>query len=254
MPKLSIFFIKINFTGDLMKKRLIIICSVLIFSLLAHVIINQISANIVTAFNNNSDNVIVILDAGHGGEDGGAVAEDGTEEKMLNLSISRKIALLFDIFDIDYIVTRDGDYSIGDNSLDTIRKRKNSDIQKRFSIVNETPDSILLSIHQNMFSVEKYSGAQVFYAPDCDSSEILAKYIQDSIVSGIQPENNRKIKPSNESIYLLYNAKRPSVLVECGFLSNSAELELLKTDSYQCKIAYFITCGLIDYLVYIKGN
>lgn len=238
-----------------MKEYSVIISIVLIFSLCAYFFINKVSDNVavtVDAVSQISDEVTVILDAGHGGEDGGAVAYDGTEEKDINLEITSKIAALFDIFDINYVEIRNSDCSVGDLSLDTVKERKTSDIKKRFEIVNSTENSLLLSIHQNMYSVEKYSGLQVFYAPGCTESELLADSIQNTVKTALQPENTRKIKQSDKSIFLLYNAENPSVLVECGFMSNFEELNKLKTEEYQCKLAYFITSGLIKYLTVSK--
>lgn len=226
---------------------------VILFSVCCYLILGRVSENISDTFNSEvPGHSIVVLDAGHGGEDGGAVAFDGTEEKNLNLAVCQKLEALFAVFDIDYVCVRDSDRSVGDISLDTIRQRKVSDIKKRFDIINSYDNSLLLSIHQNMFTDEKYSGLQVFYAPSDVLSEMLAECIQSSVTEGLQPENKRKIKESNKSIYLLYNAKRPSVLVECGFLSNKEELEKLKSQSYQCQLAYFITSGLTDFLLKLK--
>ena len=190
----------------------------------------------------------VILDAGHGGEDGGAVAPDGTTEKELNLNISNGIAAYFELFGVPYIPVRTVDTSVSDPGLTTIRERKRSDILNRFSLINNTPDSILLSIHQNTFSEAKYSGTQVFYAGRQEDSALLASEIKKSVTDALQPENYREIKPSSNSIYLLYNAKTTSVMVECGFLSNPAELERLKNDAYDSQMSYFIFKGLLNYL------
>lgn len=190
----------------------------------------------------------VILDAGHGGEDGGAVAPDGTTEKELNLKISNCIAAYFELFGVPYIPVRTIDTSVCDPGLTSIRERKRSDILNRFSLINNTPDSILLSIHQNMFSAAKYCGTQVFYAGKQESSALLASEIRKSVLDALQPENHREIKPSSNSIYLLYNAKTTSVMVECGFLSNAAELERLKNDAYDSQMSYYIFKGLLNYL------
>ncbi|MBR5409629.1 MAG: N-acetylmuramoyl-L-alanine amidase [Clostridia bacterium] len=189
----------------------------------------------------------VVLDAGHGGEDGGAVAKDGTQEKDVNLVIAKDVAAFFRLFGVPYVMTRDGDHDLADKELDTIRERKRSDILARYALVNETPGSVLLSIHQNMYEVEKYWGAQVFYAPDDADSLRLATLLRASVTRGTQPENGREVKPSNDGIYLLYRAKRPSVMVECGFLSNERELSLLKSPNYDSALAYFICRGVLDY-------
>lgn len=234
-----------------MKEFLSVICVILIFSASVFVLCDKINDNIsqtVSAITSNND-IIVILDAGHGGEDGGCVAYDNTLEKDINLQITDKISFMLDIFGIDYVQIRTEDISVGDNDLQSIKARKTSDIIKRFDTVNSYPNSVLLSIHQNMYSVEKYSGTQVFYSPNDNESKILADSIQSVIKNNIQQDNDRQTKASGDSIYLLYHAKRPSVMVECGFFSNMAELEKLKTPEYQVQMAYFITRGLINYSI-----
>ena len=146
------------------------------------------------------------------------------------------------------VMLRSSDELIGDNSLSTVRARKVSDIRKRLEIAESYPDSVLISIHQNYYSVPKYSGAQVFYSPNSPKSIVLAQSVQDSIVASLQPENNRKIKAVGTNIYLLYNCTRPAIMVECGFLSNTQETEKLKTDSYQTQMALSIMQGIINYL------
>lgn len=191
---------------------------------------------------------IIILDAGHGGEDGGAVAADGTNEKDINLSITKKTAALFEIFGVEYIPVRTEDISVGDNSLTTLRERKKSDIRSREKLVKSTPNAIFFSIHQNMYDIAKYKGTQVFYGSQNPESELLAQEIQNSVKKRLQDDNTRQIKPSGDSIYLLYKAKAPSVMIECGFLSNPEELALLKDEKYQKQMSYSVFCGLISYL------
>lgn len=235
-----------------MKDSAAIILSVLLFCTCIFGTIKQTEKNIVSVISTESSeykDYTFILDAGHGGEDGGAVAYDGTLEKDLNLQICNNISLYFDIFGIDYVVIRDGDFSVGDTSLPTIRKRKVSDIHKRYEIINSRENSVLLSIHQNMFSVEKYSGTQVFYDGKYNESEELSEILQFTVKDSLQPENNRKIKKTDKNIYLLYNAKRPSVMVECGFMSNPAELAKLKAYEYQSQLSFIITKGIIQFLI-----
>jgi N-acetylmuramoyl-L-alanine amidase len=115
-------------------------------------------------------------------------------------------------------------------------------------LMENTKNAIFVSIHQNHFSSPQYSGAQVFYSKNfSDESSELAQSIQDSITYYLQPENTRQIKPCGTSVYLIYNAVKPAVLVECGFLSNYDEAELLKTDDYQRKLAFTIALGIINY-------
>lgn len=234
-----------------MKEILSILCAVIIFAVSVFVTSNKITRNIISTFSVNElsySEHTVILDAGHGGEDSGAIASDGTYEKDLNLELCRKLALIFELFGINYIEIRTEDISVGDISLDTIRKRKVSDINKRFETINNTENAVLLSIHQNNFQIEKYFGTQVFYA-STETSDILADCIQNAVVQNLQNNNHRKIKKCDNSVFLLYKAKVPSVMVECGFISNSEELKLLKTEEYQLQLSYFITKGLINYLL-----
>ncbi len=208
------------------------------FCLLQHRIIVETAAELP---------VTVILDAGHGGEDGGAVAPDGTREKDLNLQISNHIALFFDWFGVTYQTVRQDDCLIGDNALPTVRERKVSDIRRRMDLVNKNPNAVLLSIHQNYFVAQRYCGTQVFYAENAPGSRELADTIQRNVAAALQPDNTRKTKPTEGTVYLLDKAEKTSVMVECGFLSNPRELEQLKDERYQSQLAFFITSGLCEY-------
>ena len=187
----------------------------------------------------------VIIDAGHGGVDGGAQSKDGTLEKDINLSISLKLNDILKCFGVGTIMTRTTDISIHDKDADTIRQKKISDIHNRMKIIDSTPGGIFVSIHQNHFTSEKYSGTQVFYSKNDPRSKLLAESIQKSVVKNIQPENKRAVKPSGTEIYLLYHSNAPAVLVECGFLSNAEETNKLKTEDYQSKISFAVACGII---------
>ncbi len=189
----------------------------------------------------------IIIDAGHGGEDGGAVGVNQVLEKEINLSIAQKLRENLQAHNFEVIMTREGDYSIGDQSLDTIAQRKRSDTKKRLEIVEETGSCILISIHQNHFSESKYHGAQMFYGKNHEKSQVLAEAIRQNIVSSLQPDNKRENKQGDQGIYLLEHCKVPCVLVECGFLSNPEEAGLLSEEGYQKKMADAIYNGLIDY-------
>ena len=197
---------------------------------------------------NVNDDFFIVIDAGHGGMDGGTTAADGTLEKDINLSIANKLNAMLKAAGFNTVMVRETDELIGDNSLKTIRERKVSDIRKRLSIAESYPNSLLISIHQNHYGVEKYSGAQVFYSPNSPESQIAADEIQKSIVSLIQQENSRQIKKCGTNIYLLYNITTPAVMVECGFLSNREEAEKLKTDKYQREVSFAVMQGIFNYL------
>lgn len=204
--------------------------------------------NISDVYKSEFDMPSVIIDAGHGGEDGGTSSDDGVLEKDINLSVSLYIAEFLKCSGYNVIMTRSDDNQIGDNSLPTIRQRKISDIRKRLMITKTYPDSLFVSIHQNHYSSSKYSGAQVFYSPKSPDSQILADMVQTSIVSLLQNDNMRKIKEIGTNVYLLYNCENPAIMVECGFLSNAAETKLLTTTNYQQKIAFSVACGIIKFL------
>ncbi len=189
----------------------------------------------------------IILDAGHGGFDGGAVASDGTVEKNINLQIVRKMREFLRFFGCEVILTREADVGTEDNQEASIAARKKSDLTNRLFIMEHNPDAVFVSIHLNKFTTSAASGAQVFYTPNFPAAKILGENIQSSIVSSLQPQNNRVVKQGYSSTFLLKNARVPAVLVECGFLSNTAELQRLKTDEYQSQMAFSIAMGILKY-------
>lgn len=189
----------------------------------------------------------VILDAGHGGFDGGAVAPDGTVEKNINLKIAVMLRDLLTQSGFKVIMTRESDVSTDDVETDKIITRKKSDLKNRLKLMNDYPDAVFVSIHLNKFTTSAANGSQVFYNASITDSKSLGGCIQKSIVKLLQPENQRINKPATSSTYILYNATVPAVLVECGFLSNTAELKRLKTEEYQNKMAFCIFCGIMDY-------
>jgi N-acetylmuramoyl-L-alanine amidase len=190
----------------------------------------------------------IIVDCGHGGIDSGAVGVHGEMEKDINLQIGLILRDMLAVQGFDVVMTREEDISLHDSQYTKIAQQKTSDIKKRLSIIDENPNSITVSIHQNKFSQGQYHGAQMFYGVNNPQSVILAQKIQDSIVSNLQPENQRQIKEGTNSVYLLMHASNPIVLVECGFLSNEQEAALLSTEEYQQKMAFAIFCGIMDYL------
>lgn len=232
-------------------KKLIYVVLPLIISVITFIctltLRNPISA--VKSTKQNANQPIVIIDAGHGGFDGGAVSDDGTVEKDINLSIALYLQEYLSIFNIKTIMIRETDCSVEDNGLNTIRQKKTSDLHNRMKIMEETDNAIFVSIHQNKFPDGKYSGTQVFYSPKTkDESQVLAQTIQDYIVNTLQKDNKRQIKECGTSVFLMYNAVKPAVLVECGFLSNYEETQRLKSSEYQKKIAFCIAMGIQNYL------
>ena len=189
----------------------------------------------------------IVIDAGHGGEDSGAVA-NGLLEKDINLSISLKLRDMLEAAGYKVVMTRDTDKSIYDSSAQTTREKKVSDLKNRTDIINGSEDNILISIHQNKFEQSQYYGTQMFYSVNSPESEQLAEELRRSVTSMLQPDNKRELKPSTDSIYILKQAEIPAVIVECGFLSNPQEAEKLSSQEYQQQMAFAIFCGIIGYM------
>ena len=189
----------------------------------------------------------VIIDAGHGGFDGGAVAPDGTVEKDINLEISKRLCAFLKLQGFEVLMTRTEDLGTEDSSDAAIQSRKKSDLQNRLKMMSDNPDALYVSIHLNKFTTSAANGAQVFYTKNFDEARVLGDCIQQSIVYFLQPENSRVIKQGTSSTYLLKNAKVPAVIVECGFLSNKTELARLKTQEYQSQMAFSIAAGICDF-------
>lgn len=198
--------------------------------------------------NAQNSNFNIVLDAGHGGEDGGASSKDGILEKDINLSIALKLNEMFKSAGFNVVMTRDEDKSIYDDNAKTTRQKKVSDIKNRVNIINSDPTNILISIHQNKFPESKYHGSQIFFSSNLPESQKLAESIKKSITDSLQPENKRECKPAQKEIYILNKAKVPAVIVECGFLSNEEEAKKLTDDSYQQQIAKCVYDGFINYI------
>lgn len=230
--------------GDFMKKALFIFFSV--FLLVSIFILQEVKLASSSQLIENEFPVIII-DAGHGGEDGGAVGADGTNEKDINLSIALKLNDILTVLGYETRMVRTTDISIHNEGADTIRERKSSDIRNRAAIMEEYENCLYISVHQNKYEDSSIWGAQTFYSPNDDASKSLAQFIQTSVAAQIQPDNKRQIKESGTSIYVLYNATKPAVMVECGFISNPNELSQLKTEEYQSKMAFSISTGIMNY-------
>lgn len=193
-----------------------------------------------------SEGRTIIIDAGHGSPDGGAVGSTGILEKDLNLSVARYLQKFFESNGTNVLLTRSDDNGIYDVE-GSIKNKKVSDIKNREKLVSESDADLFISIHMNKFPESKYSGPQVFYSLNDENSELLAKCIQQSMIAALNPENKREIKKADGSIYLLKNIKIPAVLVECGFLSNSEEEQKLIDANYQRQLAWSMYCGIIEY-------
>lgn len=243
----KLLYITINFKRFLSVAIICVISFAFVF-LLDMVYIRTSASAETSASAVNTGLPVVIIDSGHGGEDGGTSSSSGIIEKDINLQISKKLESLFLMSGFKTIMTREDDRLIYDSSAQKMREKKVSDIHNRMNIINENPNSIFLSIHQNHFEQSKYYGTQVFYSKNNPESEIIAGIIQDNVRKYLQNENERQIKPSGTEIFLLHNAKSPAVMVECGFLSNPGEAQKLTDDDYQTEISVVIYQSIIEYL------
>ena len=189
--------------------------------------------------------VVWIIDPGHGGEDGGAVSPDGIAESGINLDVSLRLNELLRLTGQQTLMTRREDLSVCDDGLSTIRARKASDIRNRTALVNETPNGVLVSIHQNSLpSSPETHGAQAFWN-NTQGGETLASFVQDTLNSAINTERPKHPRQIPKTVYLMNHIAAPAVLVECGFLSNAAETTQLTNPDYQTKLAVAITAGCL---------
>lgn len=187
----------------------------------------------------------IIIDAGHGGIDGGATSCSGVLESQINLMIAKKLNDLCHLLGFSTFMIRTDDVSVYTEGA-TIAAKKASDLRNRVKMVNDTENGILISIHQNSFADSRYSGAQVFYAAT-PGSELLAKYMQDAFVSTVNKGSNRHSKPA-EQVYLMRHIQRTGILIECGFLSNPEEEAKLRSQEYQNMLCCVIVGALCEYL------
>lgn len=235
---------------DMYKIKVYVICSVtlmcaFLFGGLLYNAFRDEPALSAAAVQQNEEPVIII-DPGHGGEDGGASA-NGVLEKDINLSVALKLRDMLTAGGYEVEMTRDSDISIYDSASGTTRQKKVSDLNNRVDIINKSSNNILVSIHQNKFEQEKYYGTQIFYSKNDPKSEKLAEEIRRSVTGLLQPDNKRELKPADDSIFILSKAEVPAVIVECGFLSNPSEAEKLSQEEYQKQMAFAVYCGIMSY-------
>ncbi len=190
----------------------------------------------------------VIIDAGHGGEDGGASSKSGLVEKHVNLSIAEALRDMLKANGINVIMTRDEDKLLYDRNVDFQGRKKKLDHAARLCIMQNAENAVFISIHMNSFTDPKYSGLQVWYSQNDTASSVLADRIQTTNKSMLQPENTRKIKAATSSIFLLNEATCPAVLVECGFLSNPEEAAEFESEEHRQKVAFMLFCSICEFL------
>ena len=184
----------------------------------------------------------LVLDAGHGGEDGGAVSLTGVPESQINLAIVLKLRDVLGLYGVDPVVLREEDVSLHDGSADTLREKKRSDLKNRVAAIEAVEGGTLLSIHQNTYTSSRYHGSHVFYAPT-EGSQELAEHFQNSIKAALQPENERAVKRIPDTVYIMNHVTCPAVLIECGFLTNPEEESLLRDEGYQRRLSAVVAAA-----------
>jgi len=219
----------------------------ILISILAAAYVVPLRTNTEAAFYQYPDDIpVLIVDPGHGGEDGGAVSSTGTSESQINLAIALRLDNILGLLGVPVTMTRREDISLHSPGAATLREKKRSDLQNRTALVQGQKNAILLSIHQNSYPNPRFSGAQVFFAPT-DGSDLFARTLQDTLRSALDPNNSRQAALISDSIYLMNHISCCAVLVECGFLTNpQEEAKLLSTD-YQIKTAAALAGGYMCY-------
>lgn len=187
---------------------------------------------------------VVVLDSGHGGNDPGKIGVNGQLEKDINPSIARKVKQYLEASDVEVIMTRESDTGL---YTDSDSSKKTADMRNRCQLINDAKPALAVSIHQNSYHEEPVDGAQVFYYQNSENGKRLAEILQEHFDYVLGENNTRTARP-NDSYYLLLHVKSPIVIVECGFLSNWKEAELLSSEEYQDRIAWTIHMGIMEYL------
>ena len=196
-----------------------------------------------------STSKVIVLDAGHGKPDEGAVGIYGTTEEAINLKITLKLKALLEESGAKVILTRSDENGIYSSECTTIKSKKVSDIKNRVKIGNTEGVDIFISIHLNKFEQEKYRGWQTFYQQNSEDSKVLATCIQEGLNNEISEYHNDRVPLKLSKIYIMDNVKAPTVTIECGFLSNKEEAKLLEEDEYQSRLAWGIFEGIQNYFI-----
>lgn len=221
---------------------LMMLCSLFLLSLY----VDRAKEQAVVMMGTEPECPVVLIDAGHGGKDPGKVGIHEVLEKEINLEIARKLELLLLQNDVAVVMTRNEDKDLA--SEDAV-SRKNEDLRERAKLIRETEPILTVSIHQNSYPEEDVDGAQVFYLSGSEKGKLLATMLQESLKQELADGNHRVAK-ANRDYYLLKQStdEAPVVIVECGFLSNTREAELLSSEEYQEKIAFSLLLGIMEYI------
>lgn len=234
-------------TVKLRKINIILVLALLFFFITGIILYADRKPAVKAVFFDEINYPMLIIDAGHGGADGGAVASDGSKESLINLKIAEKLHAISAFLGINSLMTREGEELPYPDDRDTIAKMKRWDQQRRLELINTTPNPVFISIHQNKYPDPRPFGPQVLYGRH-EKSRILGEGCHELMNQMLCPENRRVATPASDDIYLMKNADCPAILIECGFISNDAELNRLNSGEYQKKLAAVILKAYLDYL------
>ena len=234
----------------LLRKKILVLAALLLFGVL--LLCGTFVRGALPVFRPSGvpERSVIVIDAGHGGEDGGAVAADGTVESGINLAIAQDLDALLRFLGCETRMTRTEDAAIYSDGARTLREKKASDLKNRAALVNETPNAVLLSIHQNCYPTAQPSGAQVLYSSN-GKSEDFGRLMHDNLVNSLDPQNRRVAEPDKNRLYILSNVDCPAILVECGFVSNHSDITKLTDSRYQTALS---TVLMASYLQFIHSN
>lgn len=205
-------------------------------------------ARVIEVNTSSSERKLIVIDPGHGGEDGGTVGVNGVLEKDLNLSLSQALETILEFTGYEVVRTRTEDKLLYNTNEDFRGKKKILDLKGRLEIAQKTDPDLFIGIHMNAFPEQKYSGLSVYYSKNSPESKTAAEMIRSSVKSSLQPNNNREIKAADSSIYILNRITCPAVLIECGFLSNAEECEKLSTYEYRRELSIVFYSSLVSFL------
>lgn len=228
-----------------MRKTALLNSIIVVLIVILLVIVNYGSYEMSLRHINQQPTGIVVIDAGHGGMDGGAIGKSGTIEKYINLMIANKVKGYLDLSGYTCLMLREDDSGLYDDK-GSIRERKIQDLKRRKELINKYNGEIFISIHLNKFPEEKYYGAQVFYPKDDEKSHNFATIMQQQLIEDLD-KGNKRVEKASPDYFLLKNNSMASIIIECGFLSNGKEEVLLKDENYQNRIAFSIFKGINNY-------
>ncbi len=228
----------------LSRKKCITVCLIAVFLSISAFGIFALSSYAGTFFDDKS--LSIIVDAGHGLPDGGAVGSGGTVEQEINIAIAKKLEEVLEGKNIDVIMTRSDESGIWTEESDSIRKKKVEDMYNRLKIMKNSDADLFVSIHMNSYTNKATSGLRIFYSPAFDEIKPLAENIQIRM-SDVTGAKTNVVKAADNSLFLMKKAPIPAILVECGFISNPQEEKKLNDEDYQARLAWAIADAVEKY-------